>query len=104
MASTLLRVDQSLHRQVRKLADDSGQTMGQVLHAAITHYERQLFLQQLKEDFARLKSDPVAWKEELAERLIYEGTLADGLEDDDYARKTKPRRRVVRRSRSGGRA
>jgi hypothetical protein len=31
--------------------------------------------------YARLQADPVAWEEELAERAVWEVTLADGLDD-----------------------
>ncbi|HEU0168374.1 MAG TPA: hypothetical protein VFS62_11405 [Chloroflexota bacterium] len=45
-------------------------------------YRRQFFLEQLNEQFARLRADPAAWQEELAERKLWEGTLMDGLEDE----------------------
>ena len=32
--------------------------------------------------YERLAGDPPAWEEELAERRIWEGTLADGLEPE----------------------
>jgi hypothetical protein len=42
----------------------------------------QAFLEGLNEDFARLRADPEAWEEELAERRLFDGALADGLDED----------------------
>jgi hypothetical protein len=45
--------------------------------------ERELFLKQANEDYARLKKeDPEGWKELLEERKEWEVTLADGLDDE----------------------
>lgn len=54
--------------------------MQAVLDAAIEYYRRDKFLDEVNEAFARLKSDPIAWAEELEERAVLEGTLLDGLE------------------------
>ena len=56
--------------------------MQAILDEAIERYEREKFLDEANAAFARLKSDPKAWKEELAERAIWDQTLSDGLEDD----------------------
>ncbi len=32
--------------------------------------------------YAVLRDDPVAWSEEQAERAVYDGALADGLDDE----------------------
>jgi hypothetical protein len=42
-------------------------------------YYRDCFLHSANEDFAALKSDPKAWREELRERELWELTLVDGL-------------------------
>ena len=53
--------------------------MQAVLDRAIEHYRRDKFLRDANADFAALKRDKKAWKEELKEREIWEQTLADGL-------------------------
>jgi hypothetical protein len=40
-------------------------------------------LQECNEAFARLRSDPAAWAAYQSERRDFEGTLADGLRDED---------------------
>jgi hypothetical protein len=53
-----------------------------VLGRAVTSYHRRVFLELLNRDFAALRADAKAWKEEVAERAQWDATLADGLEDD----------------------
>ena len=43
---------------------------------------RQRFFEGLNAAFATLQADPEAWAEELAERAMWDATLADGLSDD----------------------
>ena len=40
---------------------------------------REEFLDEVNSAFAALRNDPRAWKEEEAERLLWDETLADGL-------------------------
>ncbi len=53
--------------------------MQAVLDEAIERYRRERFLHAANTDFAALKGDSKAWKEELRERELWEHTLADGL-------------------------
>jgi len=39
------------------------------------------FLDEVNAAFARLRADPRAWEEELAERQLWDFSLADGLEE-----------------------
>jgi hypothetical protein len=55
--------------------------LGRVVERAVEHYRRELFLADLNAAYARLRADPVAWRDELAERALWETTLADGLDD-----------------------
>jgi hypothetical protein len=77
-----VRISPKTQRQLRELATESGRAAIDILEAAVDAYRRQFFLEQLNEQFARLRADPAAWREELAERKLWEGTLMDGLEDE----------------------
>jgi hypothetical protein len=44
--------------------------------------ERAAFFMAANLYYAQLAHDPMAWEEELAERRIWEDTLADGLEPE----------------------
>ena len=78
MPSTTIRIGEQSHRILRRLAEVSGESMQSVAAKAIEEYRRRVFLDRLNEEFAALRRDPVAWKEELEERKAWEATLADG--------------------------
>ena len=81
MASTTIRVSEHTREQLRKLAEANGEPLQKVLERAVEHHRREQFFAELNAASARLKADPVAWEEELAERALWETTLADGLDD-----------------------
>jgi len=80
--SATVRIGREAQNTLRALAAQEGKPMQAVLEKAIEIYRRQEFLRRLNRDFARLRSDPKAWKEELAERDVWDAALADGLEKD----------------------
>lgn len=55
--------------------------MQAVLEEALEIYRRKCFLEAANRAYAALRNDAEAWREELEERRLWEGTLADGLED-----------------------
>jgi predicted transcriptional regulator len=81
MASTTVRVSTETHELLRKLAAATGEPLQRVLERAVENYRREQFYAELDAAYARLQADPVAWEEELAERAVWEVTLADGLDD-----------------------
>ena len=48
---------------------------------AIERCRRQKFLEEVNTSYAALKANPKKWKEELAERDLWDSTNADGLDD-----------------------
>jgi predicted transcriptional regulator len=81
LASTTVRVSEHTHELLRKLAEATGEPLQMVLERAVESYRREQFYAEFNAAFERLRADPVAWEEELAERALLEGTLADGLGD-----------------------
>jgi hypothetical protein len=81
MASRSVRVSQRTQVLLEELAAATGEPLPKVLDRAVESYRREQFFAELDAAYARLKADPVAWEEELAERAELEGTLADGLDD-----------------------
>jgi hypothetical protein len=70
---------------LRRRAAEEGMTLQATLEAAIDMYDRHRFFERTNEAFAALRSDPEAWAAELEERKLWEATLADGIEPDDYS-------------------
>ena len=82
MASATVRIDAATYAKLRETAAEMGKPMIEVLAKAVESYRRQTFLEALNGDFAALRTDPQAWKEESDERGAWDDALADGLEDD----------------------
>ena len=81
MASLTVRITRSAHAVLRALAEETDESMTEILEKAIEAYREQRFLDGLKADFAALRKNRAAWEEEQAERKEWDATLADGLED-----------------------
>jgi len=75
-----VRIRAHTHALLRQLAREAGESMQAILDQAVERYRREKFLRAANADFAALRSNPKAWKEELRERQVWEQTLADGLD------------------------
>ncbi|HLJ55039.1 MAG TPA: hypothetical protein VKT77_08350, partial [Chthonomonadaceae bacterium] len=65
---SVLRISETAHRSLREIARMERRPMQAVLDTAIEAYRRQAFLKGLNADFAALRSDAEAWREEESER------------------------------------
>jgi predicted DNA-binding protein len=77
-----IRISPKSKAALRDLAKRAGKPMQTILDEAIDQYQRDKFLDDVNAAYARLRADPEAWKEELAERQDWNGTLMDGLENE----------------------
>ncbi len=82
--STMVRVTDETRVALRYLVEDMNEPMQQVLAKAVEAYRRQRILKRTNAAYALLRSDQRAWQEMLDERAELEGTLADGLDGDEY--------------------
>jgi hypothetical protein len=74
-----VRISPRAHDLLRQMAVEEQRSMQSVLDRALEHYRREKFLRAANADFAALRDDPNAWKDELSERERWEQTLGDGL-------------------------
>jgi hypothetical protein len=79
-ATSNVRVSSHTHALLSELAAEANESMQAVLDKAVERYRRESFLRAANRDFAALKRNPKAWKEELRERQVWEQTLMDGLD------------------------
>src|SRR2546423_13303484 len=79
MAAQTVPISEAAHRVLKELAEQTGQTMTDVLDKALDAYRRKVFFEQLNAGYAALRADPAAWAEHLAERKLWDATLMDGL-------------------------
>ena len=80
MASTTIRIDIGMRDTLRSLAAKEGCPMQEVLAKALEMYRRQRLMEMGNQAYAALLNNPKAWEQELAERRLWEVTLADGLD------------------------
>ena len=83
MSAPTVHITEAAHRLLKGLAEQTGQTMMDVLDKALDAYRRKLFFERLNAGYAELRADPEAWAEHLAERKQWDATLMDGLDPDE---------------------
>ena len=77
-----VRISPHTHALLRQLAAEANESMQSILDAAVERYRRERFLRAANADYAKLKRNPKAWKEELRERALWEQALGDGLDKE----------------------
>ena len=82
MPTVTVRISHDARETLRRLAREEGQSIHAVLDKVVEAYRREKFLRDANSDFAALKKDRRAWREELQERRLWEDTLRDGLDDE----------------------
>lgn len=84
MSVPMVSISEASHQLLKELAEQTGQTMMDVLDKALDAYRRKLFFEQMNVGYAELRADPEAWAEHQAERKLWDATLMDGLEPDEH--------------------
>jgi len=67
MQTTTIRVDTETRDRLRAIAKHEGQPMADVTRQAVLAFERSRRIARARADIERLRSDPKAWAEYLAE-------------------------------------
>jgi hypothetical protein len=75
MSVPTIPISEAAYELLKELAEQTGQTMMEVLNKALEAYRRKLFFEQLNAGYAELRADPEAWAEYLAERRLWDATL-----------------------------
>ena len=76
------RISEPTRAILRKLAEESGESLQAILDKAVETYRRQRFLEESNRAFGALQANAAAWKEEQAEREDWDITVGDGLEKE----------------------
>jgi len=84
MSASTVRISEASHQMLKELAEQTGQTMMDVLSKALDAYQRKLFFEQMNAGYAELRADPKAWAEHLGDREQWDTTLMDGLDPDEH--------------------
>jgi hypothetical protein len=85
MSNSTVCISEGSHQLLKNLAEQTGQTMTEVLAKALDAYRRQVFFEQTNAGYAEIQSDPKAWADHQAERRDWDATLQDGLDEESWA-------------------
>jgi hypothetical protein len=88
--TVLIRATAEDRQVLRELAALEQRPMRPILSDAIEFYRRYQFLKMTNDAYAKLKADPMAWGDYQRIQKELEGTLMDGLEDEDFSAWRKP--------------
>lgn len=78
-----VRVEKELHATLRELSEAEHRPIGQVIEDAVERYRKDKFWKEMREGFARLRADPVAWKQYQDEAAIWDAMSNDDLADEE---------------------
>jgi hypothetical protein len=82
MQSVNVRISSNSYQILKNLSQQEGQTMQSLIDNALENLRREKMLEATNQAFATLKANEREWNEELAERELWENTLADGVEKE----------------------
>lgn len=80
----LVRVSEATHRTLRELTARRGETMTAIVEQAVERYRREAWLAEANAAWAAIRADPGAMAEVRAEQELWDQTLADGLEEEEW--------------------
>ena len=84
MSTATIRIPAATHRQLRELAEQRRQSIGEVVAAAIERLEDEAFWARARAADDRLRADPVASAAFDADVAAWDGVLKDGLPDERW--------------------
>jgi predicted transcriptional regulator len=77
MANTTVRISSEARDLLREIARTEGRSMQAVVERALEYYRRRRFLELVNADWSAVREEEGEW------RSVLEGTLADGLSEDE---------------------
>ena len=80
--ATNTRITAKAHEKLRRLSEESGQSMLEILDKALEEYRRHHLLLESNKAYSLLHSNSDAWDEELEERSQWNQTITDGLDKE----------------------
>lgn len=80
MSSTTIRISRRARDEARELARATGKPISLAVEEAIRAERRRLFWSSFRRAAVATSENPAAASEEAADRELFEGTLADGLD------------------------
>lgn len=81
MAQTA-RISEKSNEIAEELHSITGKSKVAIIEIALEEYRFRERMRLFNQAYHQLRNDETAWAEETAERMVWEGTLGDGLDDE----------------------
>jgi len=78
-----VKISSANHARLQEWANTDQRPMGDIVNELIERHDRERFWNQAYEQLARLKSDPAAWQDYMAEIADFDALAGDGLEVEE---------------------
>jgi hypothetical protein len=82
-ASTTVRIPTATAARLKALAEERHASVGEVVTDLVSRFDEERFWSEVNAGYARLRADPAASAAYDAEVAAWDGTLLDGLDEDD---------------------
>jgi hypothetical protein len=79
MSELTIDISETTHNTLLHLAQTSGDDLVTIMDRAVENYRRYIFLVQADRSFTKLRQNEELWHEEIAERQMWDLTIADGV-------------------------
>lgn len=79
-----VRVSQETHRLLQVLSANTGDSMAAIVDRAVENYRRALFFEAAERTYRELEADPEGLAVYEAEIALWDKTVADGLEREEW--------------------
>jgi hypothetical protein len=77
MSELTIDLSETTHKTLLQLAQTSGDDLVTIIDRAVENYRRYVFLVQADRAFAKLRQNEELWQEEIAERQMWDLTIAE---------------------------
>ena len=99
-----IKIKTETHLKLQELSRSENRPMGEIVTRLVDEYEHQRFWQEAKAQLARLKADPVAWKDYLDEMTEWDEMPNEVLDQEDpYSTPEEERKMLAESANSEGR-
>lgn len=82
-SGSMLRIPEATHSKLKALADETGESMQDIVAHAVEHMRRQRILKQTNSAYAELRNNPAKWQAEVDEREAWDVALLEGIEEEN---------------------
>jgi hypothetical protein len=79
MSELTIDISETTHKTLLQLTQSSGDDFVTIIDRAVENYRRYVFLVQADRAFAALRQNEELWQDEIAERQVWDLTIADGV-------------------------